>query len=126
VRWLRAYRMLVGAWANWSLLTGRPDVIKRIWRYFGVWYQRAAEGSPPGVDWLTGTPLSYDITHQDALIYLDASGRDRFLVVGSPNANGLPSRLRCAASSAPRAARISATPMRAPGRPPKRSARSPG
>ena len=85
---LRAYRALVGARANWSLLTGRPDVIDRIWGYFGVWYQRVAEGSPPGVDWLTGKPLSYDITHQDALIYLDASGRERFLVVGSPNANG--------------------------------------
>jgi protein SCO1 len=68
------------------LLTGRPDVIERIWGYFGVWYQRVAEGSPPGVDWLTGRPLSYDIAHQDALIYLDASGRERFLVVGSPNA----------------------------------------
>jgi hypothetical protein len=77
----------VGAGGNWSLLTGRPVVIERIWGYFGVWYQRVAEGSPPGVDWLTGKPLSYDITHQDALIYLDASGRERFLVVGSPNAN---------------------------------------
>jgi protein SCO1 len=85
---LRAYRALVDARANWSLLTGRPDVIKRIWGYFGVWYQRVAKGSRPGVDWLTGKPLSYDITHQDALIYLDASGRERFLVVGSPNANG--------------------------------------
>jgi protein SCO1 len=84
---LRAYRALLGAGANWSLLTGRPDVIKRIWEYFGVWYQRVAEGSPPGVDWLTGKPLGYDITHQDALIYLDASGRERFLVVGSPNAS---------------------------------------
>ena len=83
---LRTYRALVGAGGNWSLLTGRPDVIERIWGYFGVWYERVAEGSPPGVDWLTGKPLSYDITHQDALIYLDASGRERFLVVGSPNA----------------------------------------
>ena len=87
---LRAYRTLVGAPANWSLLTGRPDVIERIWRYFGVWYQRVAEDSPPGTDWLTGKPLSYDITHQDVLIYLDASGRERFGVVGSPNAAGAP------------------------------------
>jgi protein SCO1/2 len=85
---LRAYRRLVGAPANWSLLTGSPAVIGRIWRYFGVWYQQVAEGSPPGTDWLTGKPLSYDIDHQDALIYLDAAGRERFLVVGSPNAAG--------------------------------------
>jgi cytochrome oxidase Cu insertion factor (SCO1/SenC/PrrC family) len=87
---LRAYRALVGAPANWSLLTGRPEVIARIWQYFGVWYQRVDEGVPPGTDWLTGQQLSYDVSHQDVLIYLDASGRERFLVVGSPNATGAP------------------------------------
>jgi protein SCO1 len=87
---LRAYRRLVGAPANWSLLTGSPAVIERIWRYFSVWYQQVAEGSPAGTDWLTGKPLSYDIAHQDALVYLDAAGRERFLVVGSPNAAGAP------------------------------------
>ncbi len=87
---LRAYRKLVGAPANWSLLTGSPAVIERIWRYFGVWYQQVPEGRPPGVDWLTGRPLTYDVSHQDALFYLDARGRERFGVVGSPNATGAP------------------------------------
>ena len=87
---LRAYRALVGARANWSLLTGSPAVIERIWRFFGVWYQRVAEDRPPGTDWLTGKPLTYDIAHQDAVIYLDAGGRERFLVVGSPNATRAP------------------------------------
>ena len=87
---LRAYRTLVGAPANWSLLTGSRAVIERIWRYFGVWYQQVAEGHPPGADWLTGKPLTYDITHHEALIYLDARERERFLVVGSPNATGAP------------------------------------
>ena len=44
------------------------------------------------MDWLTGRPLTYDIDHQDALIYLDAAGRERFLVVGSPNATGASDR----------------------------------
>ncbi len=87
---LRAYRTLIGAPANWSLLTGSPAVIEQIWRYFGVWYQQVAEDNPPGTDWLTGKPLSYDIDHQDALLYLDATGQERFLVVGSPNAAGAP------------------------------------
>ena len=87
---LRAYRKLVGAPANWSLLTSSPAVIERIWRYFGVWYQQVPEGRPPGVDWLTGRPLTYDVSHQDALFYLDARGRERFGVVGSPNATGAP------------------------------------
>jgi protein SCO1 len=87
---LRAYRRLFGAPANLLLLTGSPTVIGQIWRYFGVWYQQVAEDNPPGTDWLTGKPLTYDITHQDALIYLDAKGRERFLVVGSPDAAGSP------------------------------------
>jgi protein SCO1/2 len=87
---LAAYRTLVGAPANWSLLTGSVDAINSIWRYFGVWYQRVAEDKPPGVDWLTGRPLNYDIAHEDALIYLDPAGRERFILVGAPNATGSP------------------------------------
>ena len=87
---LRAYRALIGAPANLLLLTGRPAVIERIWRYLGVWYQRVGEDSPPGIDWLTGRPLSYDVDHEDALLYIDAAGRVRFVVVGAPNASGAP------------------------------------
>src|ERR1700751_2360492 len=65
---LRAYRKLIGAPANWSLLTGRPAVIERIWRYFGVWYQRVGEDRPAGTDWLTGRTLSYDIDHAAELL----------------------------------------------------------
>lgn len=83
---LRAYRKLIGAPANWSLLTGSPAVIGQVWRYFRVWYQRVPEDSPPGIDWLTGRRLTYDVDHEDTLIYLDASGRERFVVVGNPNA----------------------------------------
>ena len=87
---LRAYRTLIGAPANWLLLTGRPAVIERIWRYFGVWYQRVGEDRPPGTDWLTGRTLSYDVDHADALLYIDAAGRVRFVVAGAPNASGAP------------------------------------
>jgi protein SCO1 len=87
---LRAYRRLVGAPANLLLLTGSPAVIEQIWRYFEVWYQQVAEDNPPGTDWLTGKPLTYDVAHEDTLIYLDRKGQERFLVVGSPNAAGAP------------------------------------
>jgi protein SCO1 len=83
---LRAYRALIGAPANWSLLTGSAASVGQIWHYFRIWYQRVAESSPAGTDWLTGKPLTYDVSHEDALVYLDAQGRERFLVVGSPNA----------------------------------------
>jgi protein SCO1/2 len=87
---LRAYRAMIGAPANWLLLTGSPAAIRQIWRYFTIWYQRLAEGSPAGTDWLTGKPLTYDISHEDALVYIDAQGRERFLVTGSPNATRAP------------------------------------
>ena len=87
---LHAYRKMIGAPANWSLLTGSPAVIGQIWRYFGVRYQRVAEGRPPGTDWLTGRTLSYDVDHRDALVYLDAGGRERFVVMGNPNAEAAP------------------------------------
>jgi protein SCO1/2 len=87
---LAAYRQLTQAPANWSLLTGSQDVVDAIWRYFGIWFQKVPEGTPPGVDWLTGRPLNYDVQHEDALIYVDAAGRERFLVAGSPNAAGSP------------------------------------
>jgi protein SCO1/2 len=87
---LRAYRKLIGAQANWSLLTGRPAVVARIWRYFGVRYQQVAAGRPPGKDWLTGQPLSYDVDHQDALVYLDGRGRQRYVVAGNPDARAAP------------------------------------
>src|SRR4029077_16839455 len=87
---LRAYRKLIEPPANWSLLTGSPAVIGQIWRYFGVRYQQVAEGRPRGTDWLTGRALSYDVDHQDALVYLDGRGRERFVVTGNPNARGAP------------------------------------
>jgi protein SCO1/2 len=87
---LRAYRALIGAPANWLLLTASTAAIGQIWRYFRIWYQRVAEDSPAGIDWLTGMPLTYDISHEDALVYIDARGRERFVVVGSPNATGAP------------------------------------
>jgi protein SCO1 len=87
---LRAYRKLIGAPPNWLLLTGRPAVIEQLWRYFGIWYQRAGEERPPGTDWLTGRPLTYDVNHEDALLYLDTAGRLRFVIQGGPNASGSP------------------------------------
>jgi protein SCO1/2 len=87
---LRAYRQLTAAPANFDLLTATPAVLAQLWAYFGVSYQRVAEDQPPGTDWLTGRPLTYDVDHQDALVYLDAQGRQRFVVHGGPDGQGAP------------------------------------
>jgi protein SCO1/2 len=87
---LAAYRRLVGAPPNWLLVTGSSHTVDSFWRYFGIWFQQVPEGAPSGVDWLTGRTLTYDVSHEDALIYLDPAGRERFVVEGSPNATGSP------------------------------------
>jgi protein SCO1/2 len=43
---------------------------------------------PADIDWLTDKPLTYDIDHSDDLIFLDAAGRERFVVDGSPDTQG--------------------------------------
>lgn len=89
---LAAYARYTGA--DYPLLTGTPARLAELWRFFGVGYQRVPEGNPPGIDWQTGRPYTYDMTHQDALFFLDAAGRERFVILGSPIPSGaLPSRL---------------------------------
>ncbi|MHB8452067.1 MAG: SCO family protein [Mycobacteriales bacterium] len=89
---LAAYARYTGA--DYPLLTGTPARIAALWQFFGVAYQRVPEGRPPGIDWQTGRPYTYDVAHQDALFFLDAAGRERFVILGSPIPDGaLPGRL---------------------------------
>jgi protein SCO1/2 len=86
---LAAYQKLFGATIpNWTLLTASPSDLKTLWHYFGVDYQREKEGSPPDIDWFTHKPLTYDVGHQDDLIFLDARGHERYVVSAEPDARG--------------------------------------
>jgi protein SCO1/2 len=87
---LHAYRQLFHAPANWSLLTATPGVVAQIWKFFGAYYQRVTEDADPGIDWLTGKPLTYDVTHLDVLAFINPQGQERFTIVGLPNAQGRP------------------------------------
>ena len=87
---LHAYRRLFGAPPNWSLLTGSPPVVSKIWSWFHVYYERVAEGSPPATDWWTGQALTYDVDHEDAIAFLDAAGHERFVIDSPPDAKGRP------------------------------------
>jgi protein SCO1/2 len=81
---LHAYRSFAKLLPNWTLLTGTPENLAKVLKYFGVGYEKTAEENPPGIDWLTGKPLTYDLTHSDVLIYLDESGHQRFMIQGMP------------------------------------------
>jgi len=83
---LHAYTGLAGSAPNWKLLTGAPAELAKLWRLLGVGYSKRPLHRASGRDWWTGKPLRYDVDHTDALIYLDRSGAERYVITGIPNA----------------------------------------
>jgi protein SCO1/2 len=74
---------------NWTLLTAAPADLTRMWKSLGVDVEKIAEGDPPGIDWMTGAPLTYDLSHSDELFMLNKQGNERFLIDGAPNTQGV-------------------------------------
>ncbi|GGB26155.1 hypothetical protein GCM10011492_15420 [Flexivirga endophytica] len=95
---LSAYRHLfTGPPSNWQAWTGSSKNVNALWDYFGVWRKRVANGPGPAPrNWRTGAPLTYDVQHSDEVFFLDASGRERFVLEGTPYAPGgtVPKTLR--------------------------------
>jgi protein SCO1/2 len=87
---LHAYRDFAKLLPNWTLLTGTPDNLDALFKYFGISYEKTVEDSPGGVDWLTGQPLTYDVSHSDVLIFLDQQGKQRFVMQGAPLGSNAP------------------------------------
>lgn len=86
---LHAYQKLYGGpLPDWTLLRATPADTAKLWKYFGVSYQRVKEYDPPSIDWLTHKPLTYDVTHSDDLIFLDPAGHQRFIVNADPDVQG--------------------------------------
>lgn len=96
---LGAYASLTGA--RWPLLTGAPATVTAFWRALGIYAQKVPEGSPPGIDWQTGKPYTYDVDHTDGFFLLDRDLHERFLTLSAPD-------LRGAALPAPLAAMLDA------------------
>jgi cytochrome oxidase Cu insertion factor (SCO1/SenC/PrrC family)/thiol-disulfide isomerase/thioredoxin len=89
---LRAYRRLSGA--NFAMLTGSPAEIHRLWKFFGVYYERVPQGNPPDVDWLTHKPETFDVQHTDGLFFIDPAGQERIAEQGMPFVKQLSPTLR--------------------------------
>jgi protein SCO1 len=80
---LAAYRNLYQPVpANWAALTGTPANVAKLWKYFGVYVQKVAEGTPPSTNWRTGQVLTYDLDHSDEIFFVDGQGDERFLLEG--------------------------------------------
>ena len=74
--------------SNPESLRASPADTAKLWKFFGVSYEREKEGKPASVDWLTHKPLRYDVAHSDVLIFLDANSHERFVVNADPNVAG--------------------------------------
>ncbi|MGH3797907.1 MAG: SCO family protein [Pseudonocardiaceae bacterium] len=86
---LAAYRNQFQPPSNWVLTTGKPADLAALWTFFGVFYQRTPEDSPPAIDWWTRQPLTYDVAHQDAIVFLGPDGHERFVILGNPDSRGI-------------------------------------
>jgi cytochrome oxidase Cu insertion factor (SCO1/SenC/PrrC family) len=89
---MAAYANLTGS--DWPLLTGSPSAVATLWRHFGVYYQTVAESSPPGIDWQTHRPYTYDVDHSDGFILLDAQLHERFIAGGLTKIGQIPQNLQ--------------------------------
>lgn len=94
---LAAYRRLFAPPpANWTLLTGSAQDVHALWKWFGVYWHKVPSQKPAPKDWLTGKPLTYDVTHSDEVFFL-RGGQERFVLEGMPHlARGseIPRRIR--------------------------------
>jgi cytochrome oxidase Cu insertion factor (SCO1/SenC/PrrC family) len=83
---LAAYAALTGA--GWTFLTASPQTMAAVWKAFGVYAKPVPEGSPPGIDWQTGRPYTYDVDHADGFILLGRNQRERFITVAAADLQG--------------------------------------
>lgn len=91
---LAAYARKTGA--TWPLLTGSAAQVAAADQFFYVYVQRVPEGTPPGIDWMTGKPLTYDVNHSDGFFLIDRRGHERFATEATPSVPGhrIPAALR--------------------------------
>jgi len=83
---LAAYAHLTGA--SWQLVTESPSVLARLSHFFGFFYQKVPQDTPPAIDWLTHQPLTYDINHSDGFVLIDPTGHERFVTGAAPDFHG--------------------------------------
>ncbi|MHB8682049.1 MAG: SCO family protein [Acidimicrobiales bacterium] len=83
---LADYGRLTGA--TWPMLTSSPAVLQQFWKALGVYATPVPEGSPPGIDWQTGKPSTYDVDHSDGFFVLGPDLHERFATASAPDLQG--------------------------------------
>lgn len=95
-RHLRAYQRTFGRFDNWVVLGGSPAVVDPLWKRLGIWIHQTRNTRPYPLDWVTGQPLTTDLTHTDELIFIDGRQRFRYEMDGTgtvESARTIPPRL---------------------------------
>jgi protein SCO1/2 len=100
---LHAYQALFND-SSWSLISGSEANLAKLWAYFGApgvkTLYKASESKDLPKDWLTGKPDTYDVTHPDLVLIVDAKSNWRWLDLGNPKSNGvIPAKLKSYLSS---------------------------
>ncbi len=85
---LSAYQSLFND-PNWILASGNEVNLKKFWDFFGAEAIKkpftAAEMKGMPLDWQTGRPNTYDVSHTDEVVIVDAKGNWAWLDLGNPN-----------------------------------------
>jgi len=88
---LRAYRHeyagAAAALPQWHLLTGRPQDVAALWKFFGVFVKKVPQHDTVR-SWRTGKPLTYDVQHSDEVFFVDGHGTEQYLLDGMPSLGG--------------------------------------
>ena len=80
---LAAYARRTGA--SWELLTADPTQLRIFWTALHASYREVPyEGAAP-IDWQTGRPEAYDVSHDSLAAVLDGQGVPRFVLPGDPH-----------------------------------------
>ena len=74
---------------RWSLVTGDPAGITKIWDFFGAPATREMMDSSEimPMDWQTGKPNTYDMMHADLVVIIGPEGNWLWLDLGAPKTN---------------------------------------
>jgi cytochrome oxidase Cu insertion factor (SCO1/SenC/PrrC family) len=81
-RHLRAYQRTFGRYDNWMVLGGSPTVVDQVWKRLGIWIHQTRNSRPYPRDWVSGQPLTTDLSHTDELIFIDGSQQFRYEMDG--------------------------------------------
>ncbi len=86
IRRLAAYGKLADA--SWELVTEPAAELQKLGKFLGFTYVKVPEEKPPGTDWLTGKPLTYDVDHSDNYFVIDPRGFERVVQDAAPDFHG--------------------------------------